>query len=102
VTDATRACRAESDRQGFLFVPPVSAAARAELDLYLLSSPERESAAPLFPAPRQRAGEPAQPMRRDLAMTWLAKAGKDAKLPKLRLSYNHADAATVLRAVEGR
>jgi hypothetical protein len=41
-------------------------------------------------------------MRRDLAMTWLAKAGKDAKLPKLRLSYNHADAATVLRAVEGR
>lgn len=134
---------AESDKQGLLFISPVSGAAREALDAYLRRNP-RMGNVPLFPAPGGRRKKeapvlpgPEKPMRRETAAKWLLKAEELAGLPKLkggvfhpyrrlwaterkslplvdvaaaggwkdtqalRLSYQHADAETVLRVVEG-
>jgi hypothetical protein len=132
----------ERDKEGFLFVSPISKAARAALDEYLRRNP-RMGDVPLFPAPgkRRKKGDkspaPAeQPMSRDRAAKWLVRAEGLAELPKLvggvfhpyrrlwaterkgladadvaaaggwkdtralKISYQHADAASVLGVVE--
>ena len=71
--------RADSDKQGFSTVAPISARARAELDEYLAENP-RVGEAWLFPSPK----DDAKPIRRDLAGRWLLRAEKAAELPKLR------------------
>lgn len=134
---------AESDKQGLLFISPVSAPAREALDAYLRRNP-RMGNVPLFPAPGGRRKKeaaahhgPEKPIRRETAAKWLLRAEGRAGLPKLkggvfhpyrrlwaterkslplvdvaaaggwkdtqalRLSYQHADAETVLRVVEG-
>jgi integrase len=78
----------ETDKEGFLFVSPINAAARAALDAYLRQNP-RVGDVPLFPAPgpRQKKGQERQreevPMRRETAAKWLVKAERAAGLPKL-------------------
>ena len=69
---------AESDKQGVLFVSPISEDTRAALDTYRRQSP-RMGDVPLFPAPK----DPAKPIRRETAAMWLVKAEKLAQLPKL-------------------
>ena len=71
--------RAESDKQGFESVTPLSGQARVELDRYLAKTP-RLGDVPLFPAPT----DPSKPIRKDLAGDWLMKAERLAKQPKLR------------------
>jgi integrase len=132
----------EGDKEGFLFVSPVSRPAREALDTYLRLNP-RMGNVPLFPAPgrkprkgqRKPATQP-KPISRDLAAKWLVRAETKAELPKLvggvfhpyrhlwaterkgladadvaaaggwkdtralKISYQHADGATVLSVVE--
>ena len=71
--------RAESDKQGYAAVVPISDHARAELDRYLERNP-RLGDVPLFPAHNN----PEKPIRRDVAGLWLLKAEKLANVPKLR------------------
>ena len=75
---------AESDKQGFLFVSPISRDARAALDDYRRQSP-RLGSAWLFPAPK----DASKPIRRDTAAVWLVKAEKLAELPKLKGGVFH-------------
>ena len=75
---------AESDKQGFLFVSPISRDARAALDAYRRQSPMLGSAW-LFPAPK----DASKPIRRDTAAVWLVKAEKLAELPKLKGGVFH-------------
>lgn len=69
---------AESDKQGFIFISPISGPAREELDLYLRRSP-RIGDVPLFPAPKA----PEQPICRETAAKRLLRAEKRADQPKL-------------------
>lgn len=123
---------AGSDKQGLLFVSPISRQAREEVERYLQKNP-RVGDVPLFPSP----ADAERPISREMAAKWLARAEKLAGVPKLkggafhpyrrlwaserkhmpdvdvaaaggwkdtqalRLSYQHADPATVLRVVEG-
>jgi integrase len=69
---------AEHDKQGFLFISPMSARARAALDAYLARNP-RVGDVPLFPAPL----DASKPIRRDTAAGWLLQAERLAQQPKL-------------------
>ncbi|HZD04256.1 MAG TPA: tyrosine-type recombinase/integrase, partial [Longimicrobiales bacterium] len=70
--------RADTDKQGYDTLTPLSEPARAALDVYLERNP-RVGEVPMFPAPRDEA----KPIRKDLAGRWLRKAEKMAGLPKL-------------------
>ena len=70
--------RAESDKQGFESVTPLSVQGRRELDRYLAQMP-RLGDLPLFPAPKDSTA----PIRADTAGNWLTRAEKLAGLPKL-------------------
>ena len=74
----------ETDKEGFLFIAPLSELARAEIDRYLGKNP-RLGDVPLFPAARNAL----KTMRRDVAARWLLKAEKRANLPKLRRGVFH-------------
>ena len=74
----------ETDKEGFLFIAPLSESARAELDRYLNKNPSVGNV-PLFPSTRDNQ----KPMRRDVAARWLLKAEKMAGLPKLRRGVYH-------------
>ena len=76
--------RAETDKQGLLFVTPISADTRAELDHYLRGSP-RVGDVPLFPAPR----DPSKPIRRETAAKWLLRAERLAGQPKVKGGVFH-------------
>ena len=76
--------RAETDKQGLLFVTPISADTRAELDIYLRGSP-RVGDVPLFPAPR----DPSKPIRRETAAKWLLRAERLAGQPKVKGGVFH-------------
>ena len=75
---------AERDKEGFLFIAPLSEQAREELDRYLRKNP-RVGDVPLFPA----ACNGQKTMRRDVAARWLLKAEKRAELPKLQRGVYH-------------
>ena len=62
---------AESDKQGVLFVSPISKDTRAALDTYRRQSP-RMGDVPLFPAPK----DPAKPIRRETAAIWLVRGNR--------------------------
>ena len=66
----------ETDKEGLLFIAPLSESARAELDRYISKNP-RVGDVPLFPSAR----DGLKPMRRDVAARWLLKAEKMAGLP---------------------
>lgn len=70
--------RAETDKQGYHAVTPLSGPAREALDQYLERNP-RLGDVPLFPAPRDATA----PIRKDTAGNWLMRAEKLAGLPKL-------------------
>ena len=70
--------RADSDKQGFDTLTPLSTPAREALDAYLEQSP-RMGDVPLFPSPE----DDSKPIRKDLAGDWLVRAEKKAGLPKL-------------------
>jgi hypothetical protein len=83
--------RDESDKEGFLFVSPISKPAREALDAYLRHNP-RLGDVPLFPAPGPRRSKkkpapaargPEKPIRRETAAKWLLRAEALAELPKL-------------------
>ena len=74
----------ETDKEGLLFIAPLSESARAELDRYISKNP-RVGDVPLFPSAR----DGLKPMRRDVAARWLLKAEKMAGLPKLRRGVYH-------------
>ena len=74
----------ETDKEGFLFIAPLSEIARAEIDSYLSKNP-RVGDVPLFPAPR----DALRPIRRDIAAKWLLRAERLADLPKLRRGVYH-------------
>ena len=79
---------AERDKEGFLFISPLTQPARAALDAYLHAQ-LRLGNVPLFPAPgqhRQKHGphRPVEkPLSRELAAKWLLRAERKAGLPKL-------------------
>ena len=75
---------AENDKQGFLFISPISADTAAALETYLRQNP-RVGDVPLFPAPRDHS----KPIRRDTAAVWLVRAEKLAGLPKLKGGVFH-------------
>ncbi|MEQ9570166.1 MAG: tyrosine-type recombinase/integrase [Longimicrobiales bacterium] len=70
--------RAETDKQGYHAVTPLSAPAREALDTYLEQNP-RLGAVPLFSAPK----DPSAPIRKDTAGNWLMRSERLAGLPKL-------------------
>ena len=74
-----------SDKMGFLFVSPLSAQAREELDRYLLPMLPASEDAPLFPSD----DDPSLAIRTDVASRWLLKAEAEAKLPKIRGGIFH-------------
>jgi len=69
---------AENDKQGFLFISPISKPAREALESYLRRNP-RVGDVPLFPGPRAVGS----PIRRECVGKWLARAEELAELPKL-------------------
>jgi integrase len=81
----------ETDKEGFLFVTPISRQAREALDAYLRQNPRMGNVS-LFPAPGPRPSKkkpapapkgPEKPISRDLAAAWLVQAEELAELPKL-------------------
>ena len=74
----------ETDKEGFLFIAPLSQSARAEIDRYLAKNP-RVGDVPLFPAARNVL----KAIRRDIAARLLLKAEKKAELPKLQFGVFH-------------
>ena len=74
----------ETDKEGFLFIAPLSEQAREEIDRYLRKNP-RVGDVPLFPAARNGL----KAIRRDVAARWLIKAEEKAKLPKLKRGVYH-------------
>jgi integrase len=74
----------ETDKEGFLFIAPLSEQARAEVDRYLRKSP-RVGDVPLFPAVKNGV----KAIRRDVAARLLLKAEKRAELPKLQRGVFH-------------
>ncbi len=75
---------AATDKEGFLFIAPLSREARAEIDRYLAKSP-RVGDVPLFPGSQNEM----KVVRRDVASRWLLKAEKMAELPKLHGGVYH-------------
>jgi hypothetical protein len=69
----------KTDKQGFLFIAPLSEAARAEIDRYLAKNP-RVGDVPMFPAPLN--GQ--KVIGRSVAARWLLNAEKMAEQPKLQ------------------
>jgi hypothetical protein len=87
--------RDDADKQGYLFITPINAQMRAELDRYLRLNP-RMGEVPLFPAPGRTSardgkqdGEREAPFSRHLAAKWLLKAEQLAGVPKLRGGVFH-------------
>jgi len=74
----------ETDKEGFLFIAPLSESARTEIDRYLAKNP-RVGDVPLFPA----AQNVLKVIRRDIAARLLLKAEKKAELPKLQRGVFH-------------
>lgn len=93
----------ESDKMGLLFVSPLSGPARKELDHYLRGSPRVGEAAKL---PKLRGGvlHPYRRLfaseRKHLPDVDVAAAGGWKDTRALKLSYQQADPASVLRVVE--
>lgn len=75
---------AETDKEGFLFITPIGAPARAALDEYQRRSPRLGDVA-LFPAPGRDG-----PISFERASTWLRRAERAAGMPKLRGGLWHA------------
>jgi hypothetical protein len=89
--------REDADKQGLLFITPLSVEARAEIDRYLHRA-ARVGDVPLFPAPgRKRKKNAPRPIRpvaertipRETAAKWLVRAERLAGLPKLRGGVFH-------------
>jgi integrase len=89
--------RGEADKQGYLFISPISRDTRSALDTYLRRSP-RMGDVPLFPAPGRKRkkdapppAEPApeRPLLRETAAKWLIRAERLSGLPKLRGGVFH-------------
>ena len=76
--------RAATDKQDFLFITPISADTRSELDIYLRGNP-RVGDVPLFPAPK----DPSKSIRRETATKWLLKAENAAGQVKLKGGVFH-------------
>ena len=74
----------EIDKEGFLFISPLSEQARGEVDRYLRKNP-RVGDVPLFPG----AQNGLKPIRRDVAARLLLRAEKRAELPKLHRGVYH-------------
>ncbi len=74
----------EIDKEGFLFISPLSEQAREEVDRYLRKNP-RVGDVPLFPG----AQNGLKPIRRDVASRLLLSAEKNAELPKLHRGVYH-------------
>ena len=74
----------ERDKEGFLFIAPLSEQARDEIDRYLAKNP-RVGDVPLFPATHNGL----KPIRRDVAARWLLRAEERAELPKLQRGVFH-------------
>ena len=74
----------EIDKEGFLFISPLSEQAREEVDRYLRKNP-RVGDVPLFPATQNGL----RAIRRDVAARLLLRAEKKAKLPKLHRGVYH-------------
>ena len=74
----------KTDKEGFLFIAPLSEQAREEVDRYLRKNP-RVGDVPLFPA----AQNALKPIRRDIAARLLLKAEMKAELPKLQRGMYH-------------
>jgi len=74
----------KTDKQGFLFIAPLSEAARAEIDRYLAKNP-RVGDVPMFPAPLN--GQ--KVIGRSVAARWLLNAEKMAEQPKLQRGVFH-------------
>jgi len=74
----------KTDKEGFLFIAPLSEQAREEVDRYLRKNP-RVGDVPLFPA----AQNALKPIRRDIAARLLLKAETKAELPKLQRGMYH-------------
>lgn len=74
----------ETDKEGFLFIAPLSEEARGEVNRYLTKNP-RVGDVPLFPA----AKDEQKAIRRDIAARLLLKAEKKAELPKLQRGVFH-------------
>lgn len=77
--------RAEHDKMGYETVTPLSALARAAIDVYLARNP-RAGDVPVFPELRR----PNDPASRDIAEHWLRQAEKKAGLPRLARGGYHA------------
>lgn len=85
------------DKQGLLFITPIGAEARAELDRYQRRA-ARVGDVPLFPAPGRKPKRdakpnekraPEKPISRDTAAKWLVRAEQLAGMPKLRGGVFH-------------
>jgi site-specific recombinase XerD len=77
--------RADSDKMGKAWVAPINAQVRGALDRILRERPGIGRAY-LFPSPRTAR----QPVSKDLASSWLKRAEKLAKVPKMEGSLWHA------------
>ena len=74
----------EMDKEGFLFISPLSEQAREEVDRYLRKNP-RVGDVPLFPGVLNGL----KAIRRDVAARLLLRAERMAELPKLRRGVYH-------------
>ena len=74
----------KTDKEGFLFIAPLSEQGREEVDRYLRKNP-RVGDVPLFPATQNAL----KPIRRDIAARLLLKAETKAELPKLQRGVYH-------------
>ena len=75
----------ETDKMGKAWAAPINGAVRATLDALLKDRPGLGGAY-LFPSP----ADATQPLRYELASTWLKRAERQAKVPKQRGSLWHA------------
>ena len=75
---------ATTDKQGFLFIAPLSGSAREEIDRYLGKNP-RVGDVPLFPANL----DAAKAIGRSVAARWLIRAEEMAEQPKFKRGVFH-------------
>ena len=74
----------KTDKQGFLFIAPLSASARAEIDRYLGKNP-RVGDVPLFPANL----DATKAIGRSVTARWLIRAEEMAEQPKFKRGVFH-------------